>query len=379
MLDRRTFLTAAVGAATFPMPALARAEPKLVRLAGYSPDTTAGGNAFNPSLTRFGRDRLLASWTRGGEPGVRGYTTHLQRFSADFRSPAPVRVLRSTAFLPAGLCVGPEGGIAVTSDPVFAVHPLDGSGVWSGKRVVIGRDPERQAYFPVIAPLASGGFLVAATTALGVTTIRRRGIQIVEVAPDGLRRSAFLWLTRQSAESMGDVCAVVTTTGGATVVATMRIDGERWLVMRRRAADGFRAAKVIDRTPIDQAADKICAFSPVATDQIAGVWARNGEWVGGVFDPDGRRLVAFEPMPFSDPKAGFEIHAGALVPLDEGRVLCLLNGAVYDTIRGSIVSRVAMDAVAGKMIRAVAPLSGDRFALADDRRSPCSFETYGLA
>ncbi len=313
-----------------------------------------------------------------GEPGVWGYTTHLQHFSADFRSPAPVRVLRSNAFLPAGLCVGPEGGIAVTSDPVFAVHPLDGRGVWSGKRLVIGRDPERQAYFPVVAPLASGGFLVAATTALGVTTIRRRGIQIVEVAPDGLRRSAFLWLTRQSAESMGDVCAVVTTTGGATVVATMRIDGERWLVMRRRAADGFRAAKVIDRTPIDQAADKICAFSPVATDRIAGVWRAtvNGSAVSSIPTVGGSSRSS--PCPFSDPKAGFEIHAGALVPLDEGRVLCLLNGAVYDKIRGSIVSRVAMDAVAGKLIRASRPCR--RPLRAGGRpRIPCSFETYGLA
>ncbi|BBE73579.1 hypothetical protein [Oharaeibacter diazotrophicus] len=75
MLDRRSFLAATLGAATFPMPALARAEPAIVRiretpLVGPDPDAPDHALAAGCLLVRNPAGGLLAVWQQGESPAT---------------------------------------------------------------------------------------------------------------------------------------------------------------------------------------------------------------------------------------------------------------------------------------------------------------------
>ncbi len=293
MLDRRSFLTAAVGAATFPMPALARAQLEIAEIGtrqllakSRRDGSYLGVNSVYPTVSALPKGGASVAWTHydGSDDGP---ATMVQSFGADL-SPHADPAMAGSGGYPTAIALSETSGLVLTASlDRPGARPMAADGELRGTWHALQQNNSRaQTFGPRLAPLADGSFLAAYSVVLDR---RRQCAMTVVVGPDGRRRSAFVPLFASvPKETQVLVHGAFPVTGGAVVIAQLWDGTKRQFVFRRRALDGtlgplvrFGAAKVSDLESYH--AD----FALVGTDRIAGVWAEGDQIVGGLFRPMG--------------------------------------------------------------------------------------------
>ncbi len=388
MLDRRSFLTAAVGAATFPMPALARAQLEIAEIGtrqllakSRRDGSYLGVNSVYPTVSALPKGGASVAWTHydGSDDGT---ATMVQSFGADL-SPHTDPAMAGSGGYPTAIALSETSGLVLTASlDRPGARPMAADGELRGTWHALQQNNSRaQTFGPRLAPLADGSFLAAYSVVLDR---RRQCAMTVVVGLDGRRRSAFVPLFASvPKETQVLVHGAFPVTGGAVVIAQLWDGTKRQFVFRRRALDGtlgplarFGAAKVSDLESYH--AD----FALVGPDRIAGVWAEGDQIVGGLFKPDGRRILAFEPRPIdSGCQFSVQIGANAILRVSSKRLLSLAGPTLYDLATGKIVGRPTCPLLPA--VYGCTRLSGDRFALvatAEHGDGPQSWLTsYALA
>ncbi len=226
MLDRRSFLTAALGAATFPMPALARAEVQLTRTRAVYPLINPAlrdviSSTASNSLTRLPTGPLLAAWhdiVLDAEPGPAQVV--LRRYNLDLEPISPP-MPAGQSFNPIDLVVTTTGGLLALGGPTCHLRPLTFSGGLAGPEVKLTRDRKRfDAITCTLCPLGNGTTLAAWSIYLHEP--KARGVLAAIVGADGRRRSRFSWVVSPVRQPMQSVTTVALIPVGGGVVGIFK-------------------------------------------------------------------------------------------------------------------------------------------------------------
>ncbi len=368
MLDRRTLLAAALGAATLPLPALARAEPKIVAIATreiLAPSRRDGGFqgvvSIYPTVAALPDGGVSVAWAHL-DGSVDGPATTVQSFGADL-SPREDPAVAGSGGDPTAIALSETGGLVLTAGfDRPGARPLTAGGALDGGWHALQQPNSRARTFgPRLAPLSDGTFLAAYRVFLDR---QRLCAMTVVIGPDGRRRSAFVPLFASvPEETQVLVHGAFPVTGGAVVVGQFWDGKTRRFFLRRRAMDGTLGPLVrFGAAPIAGLQSYQADFALVGPDRIAGVWAEGDQIVGGLFKPDGRRILAFEPRPI-DAGCQFpvQIGANAIPRVSSKRLLSLAGPTLYDLATGRIVGRPTCPLLPA--VYGCARLKGDRFAL----------------
>ncbi len=364
MLDRRSFFTAALGAATLPMPALAAPQTRVVTLDRVTlSDPGFFPNLACPTAIPLSGGQYLAAWTEEVPFGLgTRREAFLARLTADLRLTAPPRRL-GPATGQMGLDLRYYGGGVVFGGPDARVLELDGAGLpLSGQRSLSSGNGPYILSDPVVA--VNEPYYVTAWAAKR-TDGTAAGVRLAWVHRGGSRLGNFLWTggyTHEPAAS-AEVCGLFFDhEAGTTLISQFRSATSAFFVWRHRDRRGNLGKPIVfghrnlARTDVPQA-----SFAVVAPGRIAGVWGDGDRILGGLFLADGTRLVDFEPLPTPlGSVPDLAPSANALMRLGENGIFSALGSAVYDARTGKVVARPSW--YAGDTITKLIPLGGHRFA-----------------
>jgi len=334
MLDRRSFLAAALGTAagTLAMPAIARAgfTAEVIAERYLEAPMQRPGLSVSPTVARTARGTVAASWQGFTEDS---FSAFLQTFSPNL-SPRSEAVIVGYGLGQTAMRISATGGIALTGIGGAFARPLTPEGTLAGPQIPLsGFEAPLMRFEPLGCFLADGSFFSAWVTEANEPPFR--GATGMVQWHNGRRRTSFFNLFKPYRTTTGRIAihAVVPAQDGALVVATIgEGDAPRTVRMRKVCPDGCLGPAIVIADGVDWA----IGGSVGLRDRVAVFWAVGGTLYGGLYRPDGRRVVAFEPVPCGLNLKWMICSYQLIVPIGNGRILNCAS-EIYDLTTGKIV------------------------------------------
>ncbi|BBE73578.1 hypothetical protein [Oharaeibacter diazotrophicus] len=344
MLDRRSFLAATLGAATFPMPALARAALTL-RVIAQRECRVEGQRewAVYPTLAATPGGKVAAMWGSVMDDGVDTYVQILTPTLSPRSKPVNVR---GAGMVHHAVGMSRTGGVALTGVATGSTAtPFTFDGALAGPEIQLTRRDARVCiYEPAVCTLADGSFMTAWRAESRDSSYF--GAAGLVIGPDGRRRTGLFNLFKryQHYGAWVFIEALVPAGDGAVVVGTLDErgglpDGQsttpRSMRMRRVGPRGQLGPVTEIATGFDWAVGGAVGLR----DRVALFWCVGGTLYGGLYAPNGVCVRDFEPVPDVPPPVMRVASNKMLVPLGGGRLFNYAGLVVHDLSTGRVVAR----------------------------------------
>lgn len=367
MLDRRSFLAATLGAATFPMPALARAALTLRVIAQRECAVKGQQDTFYPSLASTPSGKVAAMWGAIADHTMDAYVQILTPGLSP-RS-KPVRVGNHGMAHHAVGMSRTRGVVLAGVAGSGTAAPFTLEGAPAGPEVLLTRENGSVGvYDPAVCTLADGSFMTAWHA--GRRDPPYVGAAGLVAGPDGRRRTSLFNLFKRYRDGRAWVFieALVPAGDGAVVVGTLdeRV-GEangppRSMRMRRVSPNG-------DLGPVTEIAsgfDWAVGGAVGLRDRVALFWCVGGTLYGGLYAPNGVCVRDFELVhDVRQPAMRVGLNK-LLAPIGGGRLFNYAGLVVHDLSTGRLVTRFDDRQENWGDAKAVASLGHGRVAIASN-------------
>jgi len=367
MLDRRSFLAATLGAATFPMPALARAALTLRVIAQRECVVKGQRDSCYPSLAVTPGGKVAAMW---GSVMDDGYISYVQILTPGLSPRSkPVRVGNYGMGHHAVGMSRTRGVVLAGIAGSGAAAPFTLEGAPAGPEVLLTRENGSVGvYDPAVCTLADGSFMTAWHA--GRRDPPYVGAAGLVAGPDGRRRTSLFNLFKRYRDGRAWVFieALVPAGDGAVVVGTLderfgEANGPpRSMRMRRVSPNGELGPVTEIATGFDWAVGGAVGLR----DRVALFWSVGGTLYGGLYAPNGVCVRDFEPVPDVKQPEMRVASNKMLAPIGNGRLFNYAGLLVHDLATGRLVARFDHRQDNWAEATAVAALGHGRVAIASN-------------